>query len=207
MILTQTNIRYYLSLLFQFIINISFISIGSVIKKRIIVKPKKIYKINDIITLKLIGDETKIFIKKKEFIQCKYLLLTIQKEDIQTYEKIKNIDELIPFLDTSMEFSDRQIDPETEFLGHCSNIQAFFDNDMNTDILHSNIAFPLLKKLVDVGYKPAEFKLKEEIARRWNEGNNITKLYLFNEEYFKYLNNEEQEVLIGFKIIKKQMYG
>ena len=46
--------------------------------------------------------------------------------------------------------------PEEEFMAHCSNIQAFFENELNTDILHSDIAFPLLKKLVRLGYKPAE---------------------------------------------------
>ncbi|KKL83679.1 hypothetical protein LCGC14_1972290 [marine sediment metagenome] len=174
-------------------------------------KPKKIFKINDIVEMKLISGETYIYIKGKEFKQCKFLLLNIPIEEVEDYDEYESIDDIAEELDHSLEMGPyynniKKIDPETEFWGHCSNLQAFFENGLNTNILHSNIAFPLLKELCEVGYKPAYLKFREEIVRRFNAGNESVKVFLFLEEYLTYLNKEELECLDGYDEFKSK-YG
>jgi len=164
----------------------------------IIIKIKKKYKINNYITLKLVGNEkfgynTYIYVDKKEFIQCKYLLLNININ--KEYDKINSIDDAEKYLNKEMELNHNKIKPEEEFWGHCSNLQVWVENDYDTRLLHSNLSFPLLKKLVDIGDPVAKKVFKEEIANRFNEGNQKIKDMLFD-EYFKYLTRSEIDTLL-----------
>lgn len=84
-----------------------------------------------------------------------------------------------------------EISPEEEFWVHCSNIHAWAQNNYDTTLLDSDLAFPLLKKLAGLGDINAERVFKEEIAKRL-----ITKVphvlkFLLNEGYDLYLNQEE----------------
>jgi len=163
-------------------------------------KPKKVFRINDVIEMKLILDKTYIYIKGKEFMQCMYLLINIPIKNIEDYDEYENIDDIAEELDHSLEMGPRYnniktINSETEFWGHCSNIQAFFENGLDTCILHSNIAFPLLKELVKVKYKPAYFKFREEVVRRFNEGNDNVRKFLLIEGYIGQLEKEDFEQL------------
>lgn len=133
------------------------------------------FKVNDYISLRLIGKETFIYIKEEKFIQCKYLLLSIPVEEVSSLDEIRSIDEAADLLDKSLEpeLDSRQrlqridkILPEVEFWGHCSNLQIWSETNYNTKLLHRNLAFPLLKKLTDVGDPIAKRVFKEEIAKR-----------------------------------------
>lgn len=53
----------------------------------------KEFIINDFITLKLENDETFIYVKKKRFIQCIRLTLTISEQDSDIMDDIDSIDE------------------------------------------------------------------------------------------------------------------
>ena len=109
------------------------------------------FKINKYLTLKLEYDITVIYVNSIKFNQCKYLLMNISSENIQDYDEISSIDEAADVLDRSLESSSiERISPEVEFWGHCSNLQAWYENDYNTCILHRNLAFPLLKRLTEV---------------------------------------------------------
>ncbi|MFW9879212.1 MAG: DNRLRE domain-containing protein, partial [Candidatus Thorarchaeota archaeon] len=117
-----------------------------------IYEPKEIYKINELVDLRLIGNRTYLFVNNKRLMICTFLLINIPKDKIQDYDDIKSIDKAAEILDKSLETTPPffyKITPEEEFRAHCSNIQAFFENGLNTDILHTNIAFPLLKELVN----------------------------------------------------------
>ena len=156
------------------------------------------FKINEYITLKLENGKTDIYVKKRLFRQCKYLILNIPVENIVSYDKIRSIDD-IKGLDNSMEYKGRDyfcIPPETEFQAHCSNIQVWAENDYDTCLLHSNLAFPLLRRLTNVGDPQAKKIFKEEIAIRFLEGKINLKIYLAEEKYLDYLNKEEMESLI-----------
>ena len=160
-------------------------------------KAVKIFKINDLVDLRLINNKTYIYIKNKPFIICAHLLMNIPVEKIHRYDEIRSIDETVELF-KSTEKMQYMISPEEEFMGHCSNIQAFFENGLNTDILHTNIAFPLLRKLVELNYEPARRVFKEEIVIRFNEGTRSSKFFLASGGYLDYLNEKEKQALSGY---------
>jgi len=163
------------------------------------------FKINDYLTLKLEKGKTVIYVKGKRFRQCNYLLLNIPINDIQRFEEIKSVDESIEKLDKYLEpHSDfygelkrnDKIPPEVEFWGHCSNMQVWYENGYNTNLLHSNLAFPLLRKLNEVGDKKAEKVFKEEIAKRFKSDHFPVVQYLITEGYLNFLDDVELRVIL-----------
>ena len=108
----------------------------------------KEFRINDWITLKLEDDYTFIYVGDQKFEQCKHLLFTIQKKKVKFFNEINSIDELEG---VTRSWSKSDISPNDEFWGHCSNLQAWSEYNYDTRILHRNLAFPLLKKLTEVG--------------------------------------------------------
>ena len=77
-------------------------------------------------------------------------------------------------------------------------------NEFNYDtrLLHSNLAFPLLRKLTELGDFRAKKVFKEEIAKRVTTGYNPIIQFLTSEGYLEFLNFEELEVAFGnLKII------
>ena len=154
----------------------------------------KTFKINKFIELRFIDGKTLIYVNNKKFDHCKYLLLNIPVDKITDYDNIDSIDDISEILDKSMEhqnFREHQIPPETEFWGHCSNLQVWSECNYDTRLVHRNLAFPLLRKLTDVGDPTAKKVFKEEIAKRLESDNiNVVK-YLVNGEYIDYLTKDE----------------
>jgi hypothetical protein len=95
-----------------------------------------------------------------------------------------------------METDHSIISSKSEFWGHCSNIQAWYENNYDTRILHSNLAFPLLKELVNAGDFLAKKIFKEEIAKRLESGYPSVVMYLIAQEYLNYLNQEELDTIL-----------
>ncbi|MHA1491643.1 MAG: leucine-rich repeat domain-containing protein, partial [Promethearchaeota archaeon] len=194
------KVQFFL-LIFLFLIAISSLINSEQIKKEFI--------INDYIKLKLENGRTSIYVKNRVFRQCMYLLLNIPVKKIEEYDDIESIDEAAEKLDRSLEgrhSTKSIITPEVEFKGHCSNIQAWAENDYDTRILHRNLAFPLLKRLSEVGDPLAKKKIKEEIAIRYASGYPSVTTFLTKNGYLKYLNSEEIACLIddqNLPIIKK----
>lgn len=155
------------------------------------------FVVNEYITLKLEGGLTNIYVKDKQFNQCKQLVLDIPVDKIRKYDKIESIDEVANILSTQELKKEIIIAPEQEFWGHCSNLQAWVENNYDTRILHSNLAFPLLKKLVDVGEPKAKRVFKEEIAKRFLMGNATVTRYLIHENYLDYFNREELNAILS----------
>ena len=159
----------------------------------------KEYHVNEFLNLRLEQGRTHIYVKNRLFMQCMYLLLNIPTDKIRKYDEIDSIDEAAETLNRSMEGGGRgvyQITPEEEFRGHCSNIQAWYENDYDTRILHRNLAFPLLKRLTDAGDPLARQRFKEEIALRYASGHNTVMMYLIHNGYLKYLTKDELECLL-----------
>jgi len=159
----------------------------------------KTYKINEFITLKLKNNKTHIYVKGKDFIQCKYLLLNIPVDKITEFDAINSIDEASEILDKSLEYrSGREFDisPEAEFWGHSSNLQAWAENGYDTRLLHRNLAFPLLRRLTEVGDPIAKRAFKDEIALRFENGNLTVQTYLIEEGYLGFLVEEELRSLL-----------
>ncbi len=149
------------------------------------------FKVNEYITLKLIHNRTKIYVNGVVFDQCKFLLLNL--EPGKEYKKIESIDEAAKVLDRSMETNHHIIPPKTEFWGHCSNLQAWVENGYDLRVIHTNLGFPLLGKLCELGDKTALGVMKDEIFLRVEKGGfNALKTLA---SYMKLLSDEEQESL------------
>ncbi|KKL13018.1 hypothetical protein LCGC14_2529950, partial [marine sediment metagenome] len=161
---------------------------------------------NQYIFLRLECKDTVIYVNGERFIRCKRLIINIPIEDIEMYDEIRSIYEASilhnHYLKDNKIYREENgklypspysfdIPPATEFWGHCSNIQAWVEHDYDTSILHPNLAFPLLKKLTKAGDPTAKRVFKEEIAKKFLEGNFSVKEFLVEEKYLNYLNKEE----------------
>ena len=72
---------------------------------------------------------------------------TVRSENFLSIDRLaENLDKTLE-LNDSLDNQDYQINSEMEFWAHCSNIQAWAENNYDTQMLHSNLSFPLLKKL------------------------------------------------------------
>ncbi|MFX1480292.1 MAG: leucine-rich repeat domain-containing protein [Promethearchaeota archaeon] len=151
------------------------------------------YKINKHLSLRLEEDDnTIIYVNNEPFYQCKFLLLNIPITDYEDLDDVQSIDEASEMLDNKLETENNtNILPEQEFWAHCSNLQVWYEYGYNTNLLHRSLAFPLLKKLSEVGDNQAERVFKEEIAKRLMSGYPTVVKYLIEEGYLKYLSNEE----------------
>ena len=168
----------------------------------------KEFKINEFLTLKLERDETKlvalsinedptiqdfktnIYVNGELFEQCKFLLLNTPIDQKDANNKIASIDEIADILgwkENGQEGVEYEIDPETEFWGHCSNLQVWSENNYDLRLLHHKIAFPLLKRLAEAGDLLANDVFKNELKNRFESKNptSFTSLVKINiSDYF-----------------------
>ncbi|MFX1366723.1 MAG: Rab family GTPase [Promethearchaeota archaeon] len=182
------------------------------IKKPIDIKRKSYrekwpeFRVNKYLTLRLENNRTNIYVGRKLFNQCKYLLLNIARDRFEDYDELESIDEASEKLDDSMHgssFQKNYISPEVEFWGHCSNLQAWYENNYNTRLLHRNLSFSLLEALMKVGDPLAKKVFKEEIAERLESGYPSVVMYLIKQNYLKYLTQEELQTVFENTKIQK----
>ncbi|MFX0075707.1 MAG: hypothetical protein ACFE96_09705 [Candidatus Hermodarchaeota archaeon] len=168
------------------------------------------YKINEFLSLKLEEGRTHIYVNGNKFIQCKRLAINIPNQDVPMYDNIDSIDEaadlyqkylyqnkiIIGELPLIERDHVHDITPEQEFWGHCSNIQTWYEYNYDTRLLHSNLAFYLLKALVDAGDPDAIRVFKKEITERFESGHLNTIIYILKTRLIDYFNLEEKKQLI-----------
>ncbi|MHA1679785.1 MAG: leucine-rich repeat domain-containing protein [Promethearchaeota archaeon] len=135
------------------------------------------YRVNQFITLRLENGKTNLYIDDELFVQCIRLVLNIPIEDVVDARTIDSIDDASEKYGTVLEgkglenkIQEIRIPPDEEFWGHCSNLQAWYENGYDTRLLHSNLAFPLLKKLGESGDKAAINALNAELTQRLESG-------------------------------------
>ncbi|MFW9972620.1 MAG: hypothetical protein ACFFDF_20710, partial [Candidatus Odinarchaeota archaeon] len=157
------------------------------------------YKINKFLDLRLEDGKTNIYVNNKLFRHCKYILLNISGDNYEIFRDINSIDDAVEILDRTFEFigeSSSDFHPDILFWAHCSNLQAWYENNYNSCIIHSNLAFPLLKELTKAGDPIAKKMFKEQIAKRFESKSIRVIQYLLYKGYLSYLNKEEREVVI-----------
>ena len=168
--------------------------------------------INKFLKLKLENGKTIIFVDNRKVIQCKYLLLnkpTGESGENKVNSERVTIDIQAKGLDHSLEIDENyvvDIPPETEFWAHSSNLQSWYENSYDTEVLHSNLAFPLLKKLAEAGDKFAEKVFKSEIMKRFRSGNLNVMTFLIKEGFLDFLDIEDYDALykeLDFETYKK----
>ncbi len=151
--------------------------------------------LNKYITLKLENNKTNIYVDGELFNQCKYILLNLNINNLDRYDNIDSIDSVIKEYSREHETNKSRLSPNTEFFGHCSNIEAWIINGYNLNILHSSLSIPLLRRLAILKDPMAIIKLKEEIALRLESGNKKVFTYFLNEDYLWFFELEELEVI------------
>ncbi|MBY9006067.1 MAG: hypothetical protein KGD63_04860 [Candidatus Lokiarchaeota archaeon] len=170
------------------------------------------FVINQYLKLKLVDNKTIIYVDDIKVLQCKYLLLNDivnNKEDSKFNVENITIDEQAENLDHSMERKDLDsvdIPPETEFWAHSSNLQTWYENNYNSKVLHSNLAFPLLRRLSKAGDMKAKKVFKDEIVSRFRNGNLNVMTFLVKEGFLDEIDIEESDMLyqeLDFETYKK----
>ncbi|TFF89528.1 MAG: leucine-rich repeat domain-containing protein [Promethearchaeota archaeon] len=160
----------------------------------------KEFQINELITLRLREGKTRIYVGGEEFIQCKYLFIVDPEKTIG--EEVDSIDRAAAILDNQLENveeftpEDVGISPEEMFWGHCSNLQAWVEYGYDSRLLHSNLAFPLLKELARRGDSHARKIFREEVVKRFVNGTENTRRFLCQEGYLEDLNEDELGLII-----------
>lgn len=171
----------------------------------------KEYKIGNHILLRLENGKTNIYIENKKFLQCKYLLIN---NIVNNNRIIESIDDAASLLNNKLhdfQIKAYKISPEQEFIGHCSNLEVWHENDYDSRLLHSNLAIPLLKKLKELGDKRAQIVFKNEIIDRYINGNDDTRHFLEKEGYLDDFSEHElinliipNEQIIAFNQLKRK---
>lgn len=160
-----------------------------------------IFSVNNYLELRLEDDKTNIYVNNELLFQCKYLLLNLSFDEMKDLEDRKNIDEIIERLDKSLEFpsgKEFHITPEVQFWGHCSNLQTWYENKYNSELIHRNLGFPLLKKLTEAGDYLAKKVFKEEIAKNFEIGSINTVQFIAYNRYLDYLNKTELDYVFKY---------
>lgn len=113
-------------------------------------------KINQYITLKLENGKTQIYVKNKFGKDSVYETADLYQKEIVEGPSARPLHE------------NHDINPEQEFWGICSNLQEWYENGYDTRLLHTNLAFNLLKALVKAGDLIAKRVFKTELAFIFN---------------------------------------
>jgi len=166
-------------------------------------KEAKTFNITPKLKVKFENNKSVIYVDGRLFNHCKFLLL-INPQEKERQRDIDSIDEAKKNLSTDLERrikpEDLGITPEQEFWAHCSNLQAWEENNYDTRLLHSNLAFPLLKRLTEAGDHKAKRVFKEEITKRVLGNYLPIKEFLLEEHYLDYFTTEEiKSILEDYK--------
>lgn len=160
------------------------------------------FQISELLKLKLEEGITNIYIKSELFKQCKHVTIKRKVDELEDLLEFDSIDELIDNtleedikknIEYHLPFNERprEISPAEEFWVHCSNLQIWKENNYNSLLLHRNLAFPLLKRLTEVGDAEAKKMFKEEIAKRLESGYRPVIEYLQSEGFTECLNKDD----------------
>jgi len=150
------------------------------------------------LTLCLEREKTVIYVNGIRFNQCKHLLIVLPSSP----EYLEFIDSIDAVEENFIWDYKEKIPPEVEFWGHCSNLQAWTENNYDTRLLHRSLAFPLLKRLADSGDPLAKIVFKEEIANRFSSGSPNVVNFLIIHGYLDVLTSEELNLLLENNHIK-----
>ncbi len=156
--------------------------------------PAKRFRVNDYFELRLDKyGKTTIFINGIRFRNCASLFWTIPREHTHQIDNIESIDEAVQFLDNTLDNAptEIQIDHDEKFWGHCSNLQAWYEHNYDTRLLHHSLAFCLLHELTKAGDPLAKRVFKEEIAKRYSSKHSTVVEFLEKEGYLRYLNKDQ----------------
>jgi len=89
----------------------------------------------------------------------------------------------------------KSITPEEEFWAISSNLQAWFENDYNLELISRNLGIGLLKKLIEIGDLKAKDVFKEEVIKLLSIGQFQNLMFLLNEDFISRFRKDELDAL------------
>ena len=178
-----------------------------IIVNELIVSTKE-FQVNEFLTVKLVNKQIHFYIKGELFKQCKFLLLNypsielgkkaVDENNLRSGWDL-NVDTIAEKYNWTEEGQNiegkivdisQELTPEEIFWAYCSNLQVWAESGYSGDLLHSHIAFPLLRTLSR--YDPhAKKKYKEEIKKRMLNGDVNTAQYLVDGAFLDAFSNNE----------------
>lgn len=158
------------------------------------------FKINKYLSLELQKNKTLIFLGGSKFLVCKAVFV-----DIDRYFKTQAFNTVDELIDDEKKRVYVSISPEEEFWVHCSNLQAWVENNYDTSLLHSNIAFPLLERLVGLGDHLARKVFVDEVIKKIKSDHIPTVIYLLKRGYLDMFTDEEFDILLSE--VSKKIYS
>ncbi len=119
-------------------------------------------------------DRVQVLVDGKPVLHCAFLVAAVSPidDDITCIDDLTSVDGFQTLESKSVRGI---LTIEEEVHAHASNIQAWAEHDYDPHLLHSNIAFTLLKVLSKAGDAKARRVLESEIDARWYSGNKKTK--------------------------------
>ena len=150
------------------------------------------FKVNEYITLKQDSYGTIIYVGGHYFVQCTLLILNFPGDKVRSFDNVNSIDDAVDKVGLgdlgNMEYYRREyISVEEEFWGYCSNMQVWCEYGYDTKLLHRNLAFPLLKKLTEIGDPIAKEVFAKEILERFQSGHESVVNFLMLEEFLQFV--------------------
>ncbi|NHJ19525.1 MAG: hypothetical protein EAX91_01185 [Candidatus Lokiarchaeota archaeon] len=155
------------------------------------------FKINKFITLELRNGKTVIFLDNSEFAICMGASINTILRDLA----YGSVDKTIEDLDMRSFVS---LSPEEEYWVHCSNLQAWSENNYDTRLIHPDLSFPLLRELVQLGDPKALEVFKDELVKKFKSNHMPTVIFLLQGGYLDEFTDEEFEVLMTE--VKEKIY-
>ncbi|MHA1679719.1 MAG: hypothetical protein ACTSUE_01845 [Promethearchaeota archaeon] len=173
-----------------------------------------IFEINRYLVLKLQHGHTFIYVDGKPFGECKPILLEISSDVVHDYDEIDSIDDLILLTWGCMDpypypyphpylYRDISLPPGTEFWVYASSLQMWYENGYNTRLLHSKLAFPLLKALAAAGDELASRIYYHELSERLRTGRPEVVFYIL-EHVIK--NDDWRKISVGDPRERAQLF-
>ena len=131
------------------------------------------FRINPWLIARLEGNTTVLYVGGKPFNQCMQLSLHIPRRDFNRTKDLDQVDwtgdahaALSKGRSWQPEGKHVRVEPETEFWGHCSYLQAWYEHGYDTKLLNSRVAFPLLKSLAKAGDPEARRAFIKELLEQ-----------------------------------------
>ncbi|KKK60370.1 hypothetical protein LCGC14_3025040, partial [marine sediment metagenome] len=156
-----------------------------------LIKPAKVFQVNEFISLKLIFSKTLIYVCGDLFLTCQKVALNLAPNEFEKYDNFDDIDGAVDFYESKASKEEVIITPEEEFWVHCSNLQTWVENKYNTNILTKYLSFPILEELSQRGISYFVTIFKEEIISRIKTGGIKILLYFIEGDYLNYLSEED----------------
>ncbi|MHA1235391.1 MAG: hypothetical protein ACTSQL_09950 [Promethearchaeota archaeon] len=136
------------------------------------------FKVNEFLSLKFEEGVINIYVKGKKFPQSQLLSYNIPL--VNFFDRFKSIDEAYEKIDKES--------VSNQFQDQCLSLREWAKNKYDTRLLHRVIAYPLLKKLVQIGDPLAKEVFEGEIVKKFKSGHIPSMNYLIQSGYLTNFN-------------------